>query len=188
MKFVTALAFALLAAQPVLGDAQHPHAVAFAAGSRFDIPVPARDAFTISFWMQTTATGLQGTQWWQGTGLVDADQVARRVADGEVLGAPELLGRLLHDLGARGAHLLEGGVEVVGVEVDAVQGALGQQGGERVDVGGAAVQVVGEDDPDVGLGGGADGDPAEVFAGNVVAQFEAERVAVEGQCEVGVMD
>ena len=87
-----------------------------------------------------------------------------------------------------GAQLLEGGVEVVGVEVDAVQGALGEEGGERVAVGGAAVQVVREDDRDAGLGGGADGDPAEVFAGDVVAQFEAECVAVEGQREVGVMD
>ena len=77
------------------------------------------------------------------------------------------------------------GVEVVGVEVDAVQGALGHQGRERVAVGGAAVQVVREDDRDAGLGGGADGDPAELLAGDVVAQFEAERVAVEGQCAVG---
>ena len=38
------------------------------------------------------------------------------------------------------------------------------------------------------LGGRADGEPAEVLAGDVVAQFEAESVAVEGQCEVGVMD
>ncbi len=74
------------------------------------------------------------------------------------------------------------------MEVDAVQGALGDQRGERVAVGGAAVQVVREDDRDAGLGGGADGDPAEVLAGDVVAQLEAERVAVEGQREVGVVD
>jgi hypothetical protein len=74
------------------------------------------------------------------------------------------------------------------VEVNAVQGALGEQGGERVGVGGAAVQVVREDDRDAGLGGGADGDPAEVLAGDVVAQFQAELVAVEGQCEIGIMD
>ena len=65
---------------------------------------------------------------------------------------------------------------------------LARRRGERVAVGGAAVQVVGEDDRDAGLGGGADGDPAEVIAGDVVAQLEAERVAVEGQREVGVMD
>ena len=72
--------------------------------------------------------------------------------------------------------------------MDAVQSTLGDEGGERVAVGGAAVQVVREDDRDARLGGGADGDPAEVFAGDVVAQLEAECVAVEGQREVGVMD
>ena len=80
------------------------------------------------------------------------------------------------------------GVEVVGVEVDAVEGALGDQRGDRLAVGGAAVQVVGEDDGDVRLGGGADGDPAEVAFGDVVALFEAERVAVERHGAVGVMD
>ena len=74
------------------------------------------------------------------------------------------------------------------MEVDAVQSPLGEEGGERVVVGGAAVQVVREDDRDAGLGASADSDPAEVFASHVIAQFEAECVAVEGQREVGVMD
>jgi hypothetical protein len=74
------------------------------------------------------------------------------------------------------------------VEVNAVQGALGDEGGERVLVCGAAVQVVREDDRDALLGGGADGDPAEVSFGDVVAQLEAERVALARQGEVGVMD
>ena len=60
-------------------------------------------------------------------GLVDAHQIAGRVTHGTVSCAPRLFGRLLHDLGARGAHPLEGGIEVVGAEVDAVQGALGEQ-------------------------------------------------------------
>src|SRR5450432_3876235 len=120
--------------------------------------------------------------------MVDAHQIAGRVTHGTVPRAPRLLGRFLHDLGARRAHLLGRGLEVVGVEVDAVQGALGDEGSDRVVVGGAAAQVVGEDDRDVGLGGGADSDPAEAFAGDVVAQFEAEFVAVEGQREVGVSD
>ena len=55
-------------------------------------------------------------------------------------------------------------------------------------VGGAAVQVVREDDPDARLGGAADGDPAEVAVGDVVADFEAERVAVERQREIGIVD
>ena len=66
------------------------------------------------------------------------------------------------------------------MEVHAVQGALRDERRERVAVGGAAVQVVREDDRDAGLGGRADGDPAEVSAGDVVAQLKAERVAVEG--------
>jgi len=90
--------------------------------------------------------------------------------------------------GARVAHPREGRIEVVGLEVDAVQGALGHEGGDCVAVGGAAVQIVREDDGDAGLGGGADGDPAEVLAGDIVAQLKAERVAVEGQGGVGVMD
>jgi hypothetical protein len=118
--------------------------------------------------------------------LIDAHQIAGRVTYGTVPRAPRLVGRLLHDLGVGGAELLERGVEVVGVEVDAVEGALGEEGGERV--GGAAVQVVRDDDRDVGLGGGADGDLAEVLAGDVVAQLEAQNVTVEGKCEVGVMD
>ena len=102
--------------------------------------------------------------------MIDPDEVAGRVADGEVARAPRLIGRLLHDLGARCAHLLEGGVEIVGLEVDAVQRALCDQAGERVGVGGAAVQVVRQDDRDAWLRGGADRDPAEIAAGDVVAQ------------------
>jgi hypothetical protein len=84
-------------------------------------------------------------------------------------------------ISAPASHLLEGRVEVLGVEVDAVEGALGDEAGDRLLVGRAAVQVVGEDDRDAGLGGGADGDPAEVAFGDVVAHLEAEGVAVEGQ-------
>ncbi len=72
--------------------------------------------------------------------------------------------------------------------MNAVERALGDERRERVAVGGAAVEVVGEDDRDVGLGGCADGDPAEVTAGYVVAQVEPESVAVEGQSDVGVID
>lgn len=84
--------------------------------------------------------------------------------------------------------MLEGGVEVVGAEVDAVHRALGHERGDHVAVGRAAVQVVREDDLDAGLRGGADGDPAEALAGDVVPQFQPECIAVEGQYEIGVMD
>src|SRR5215469_16258264 len=120
--------------------------------------------------------------------LVDAHQIAGRVAHGTVPRAPRLLGRLLHDIGTRGAHLLEDEVEVLGAEVDAVEGSLGEQSSDYVTVLGAAALVVGEDDRDVGLRGGADGDPPEPVVADVVAQFKAEYVAVKGQCEVRVMD
>jgi len=60
----------------------------------------------------------------------------RRIAHGAVPRAPRLIGRLLHDLGVGGAELREGGVEVVGVEMDAVERALGEQRGERIAVAG----------------------------------------------------
>src|SRR5437588_13103549 len=44
--------------------------------------------------------------------LLDADQVARGIADGAVANAVRLLRRLLDDIGAAGLQLLEGGVEV----------------------------------------------------------------------------
>ncbi len=67
-------AFIAAGAVPLGSDAAHPHALAFSSGSRFAIPVPARDGFTISFWMKTTASAGSGAQWWSGTGLADADQ------------------------------------------------------------------------------------------------------------------
>src|ERR1043165_4214856 len=72
--------------------------------------------------------------------------------------------------------------------MDAVERALGDQRGDRLAVGGAAVEAVREADRDARLGGGADRDPAEALVGDVVAYLEAERVAVEGQREVRVMD
>src|ERR1700682_5753712 len=48
--------------------------------------------------------------------LLDADQVARGIAEGAVANAVRLLGRLLDELGAGGLHPLEGAVEVGGGE------------------------------------------------------------------------
>jgi hypothetical protein len=45
--------------------------------------------------------------------------------------------------------------------VDAVERALGEEAGDRVAVVGAAVDEVGEDDGDVLLRAGADGDPRQ---------------------------
>src|SRR6478672_10494983 len=71
----------------------------------------------------------------RGGRLVDPHEVAGRVAHGAVARAPRLVGRLLHDLGVGGLQSRERAVEVVGVEVDAVQRALGDKPGERVVVG-----------------------------------------------------
>jgi hypothetical protein len=46
--------------------------------------------------------------------LVDADQVARGIAEGAVANRVRLLGRLLDDFGAAGLQALEGAVEVGG--------------------------------------------------------------------------
>src|SRR5215472_4219989 len=124
----------------------------------------------------------------RGRRLVDAHQVAGRVTHSAVPRAPRLLDRLLDYIGSRGAHLLEDEVEVIGAEVDAVEGSLGEQRGDDVSVGRTAALIVREDDRDVWLGSRADGRPPEPFITDVIAQFQAEYVAIKGQREVRVMD
>ena len=121
--------------------------------------------------------------------FLDADHVARRVAEGAVADAVRLLGRLLDDLGAAGLQLLEGAVEVGGGQDDADVAALGHHLGDGAalvvgdaGVGGRRVQ----DDGRAGLAGGADRDPAHPLVPDVVADLEAEGVAVEGQRGVRV--
>src|SRR5690606_29865071 len=94
-------------------------------------------------------------------GLVDADHVARGVAEGAVADAVGLVGGFLEHFAAGGADALEGRVAVVGGEVDAAQQALGEQFGGGVLVGLGGVRVADrrfEDDLDVGLRGRAEGD------------------------------
>src|SRR5260370_17893645 len=62
--------------------------------------------------------------------LLDADQVARGIAEGAVANPVRLLGRLLDDLGAAGLHLLEGAVEVGGGQQDPAVGAFGHHLGD----------------------------------------------------------
>src|SRR5207237_8668800 len=50
--------------------------------------------------------------------LLDADQVARGIAEGAVAKPVRLLGRLLDDVGAAGLQPLEGAVEVLGGQED----------------------------------------------------------------------
>ena len=62
--------------------------------------------------------------------LADAKHVAGRVAEGGIPDSPELVGRLLQDLGiAGGLDLLERGVEVVGSEEHARQLAFCEESG-----------------------------------------------------------
>src|SRR5664280_2460662 len=64
--------------------------------------------------------------------LLDANEVARGVAERAVAHAPGLRRRLLEHLGARCTDLLEGGVEVVGAEDRRLQRALSHERQEGV--------------------------------------------------------
>src|SRR5262245_19498664 len=116
--------------------------------------------------------------------LLDADQVARWIAEGAVANPVRLLGRLLDDLGVAGLQPLEGAVEVGGGQQDAGVGALGHHLGDGAalvlgDSGAGGRRV--QDDGRVGLLGGADGDPVHPFVSDVVADLEAEGIAIKGQ-------
>src|SRR5215217_1670119 len=116
--------------------------------------------------------------------LVDADLVARGVADGAVANPVGLLGRLLDNLGAAGLKPREGAVEVSCGQDDSSVGALGHHLGDGaalvVGDAGASLRRI-QDDRRTGLVGGADCDPAPLASSEVVADLEAEGVAVEGQ-------
>src|SRR5437773_9412439 len=103
------------------------------------------------------------------SGLRDAHEVARGVAERAVARAPRLGRRLLEYLGARGPDLLERGVEIVGAEDRSLQRALRheRQEGVALDLRKAAVRLE-QDDVDV-LPWGTDGDPAEALGRDVVA-------------------
>src|SRR5262245_40560091 len=87
-------------------------------------------------WLSATVTALAK--------LLDAEQVAGRVAEGAVADAVGLVGRLLHDLGVTRLEAFERAVQVIRGEVDAREGALGHHLGDR------ALLLLG----DAGRGGG----------------------------------
>src|SRR3954451_16783851 len=94
--------------------------------------------------------------------VLDADDVARGIAEGAVADAVRLVGRLLHDLGVARPQAREGPVDVTRGQVDAGVGALGhhlRDGPALVvgDPGGGRRGV--QDDGGAGLVGGADRDP-----------------------------
>src|SRR5206468_8240730 len=95
-----------------------------------------------------------------------------------------LIRRLLDDLGVPGLQPLKGAVEVGGGQVDAGVGALGHHLGDGAalvvgDAGGGGRRV--QDYGRAGLVGGADRDPVHPAVFDVVADLEAEGVAIEGQ-------
>src|SRR5665811_439009 len=88
-------------------------------------------------WMRDLVSAPHGTllcTWLRSPGgsapLLDADQVARGIAEGAVANAVRLLGRLLDDLGVAGLHPLEGAVEVLGGQEDPAVGTLGHHLGD----------------------------------------------------------
>src|SRR5690242_19399438 len=125
------------------------------------------------------------------SGLLEPDQVARRVAERAIPDAVRLVHRLLQHLAATLANVLERRVAVVRAEVDAAEQALGEQllhdlavGRRRVRVGERRL----EDAVDVGLALGPDRGPPRALVLDVIAGLEAEEVAVEGQRLVVVVD
>ena len=122
--------------------------------------------------------------------LLDADEVARGIAEGTVADPVRLVGRLLDDFGVAGLQPGEGAVDVGGGQVDAGVGALGHHLGDGPalvvgDAGGGLRRV--QDDGRAGLVGGADRDPVHPAVFDVAADLEAEGVAIEGQRGVGVV-
>src|SRR3954453_288291 len=109
--------------------------------------------------------------------FLDADQVARRIAEGAVANPVRLVGGLLADLGVAGLQALEGAVEVAGGQVDAGVRALGHHLGD-----GAALVVGdarGRGRGAQGAGrarllGRADREPGHPAVLDVVADLEAE--------------
>src|SRR5262249_33142632 len=116
--------------------------------------------------------------------LLDADQVARGIAEGAVANPVRLLGRLLNDLGVAGLQPLEGGVEVGGGQVDAGEGALGHHFGDHAalvlgDAGRGGRRV--QDDRRTGLVRRPDRNPVHAAVLDVVPDLETQRVPIEGQ-------
>src|SRR6516165_3661503 len=123
--------------------------------------------------------------------LLNADQVAGGITEGAVANPVRLLGRLLDDLGVAGLQPLEEAVEVLGGQEDAGVAALGHhlRDGAALVVGDAAARRGRrlQDDGRAGLAGGADRNPAQPAVSDIVADLEAEGVAIEGQGGVRVV-
>ena len=114
----------------------------------------------------------------------EADQVASWIAEGAIAHPVRLIHRLLDDFGITGLEPLECAVNIGGGQVDAGIGSLGHHLGDEAalvvgDAGGGGRRI--QDDRRVGLLAGTDRDPVHPAVFDVVADLEAERVAIEGQ-------
>src|ERR1700687_932780 len=108
--------------------------------------------------------------------LVDADQVARGIAEGAVANPVRLLGRLLDDLGGAALQPREGAFEVGSGQGDNGVAALGHhlQNGAALVVGDAGVGGRRmQEDGRVGLAGRADRDPGQPAVSDVLAGVAA---------------
>ena len=121
--------------------------------------------------------------------LVDADHVAGGVAEGAVARAPRLDDGFLEDLGAGRAEGFERGVEIVRGEHQHGHHALGEQLLDGVAIGLRAAGVRrGQNELEVRLGIAAERNPTLAVRADVVPDFQAEGVAVEGERLIDIVD
>src|SRR5712691_3574765 len=126
-----------------------------------------------------------------GLGLLESNHVAGRVAERAVPDAVRLIHGLLKHLATSGPDVLEGRIAILGVEVDAAQESLGEHLLHDPAVGRGCVRVGKrrlEDDVDVRLALGPDGGPAHALVLHVGAHLEPEKISVEGERLVVVVD
>jgi hypothetical protein len=121
--------------------------------------------------------------------LIDPDHVARRIAERAVARPPGLVDGLLQHLGAGCPDPLEGPVEIVDTEDGHGQDALGQQFLHGVAVGlGPAGMRFRQDDLNAWLVRAAEGDPAVPAGSDVIVHIKAERVSIEADGLIHIVD
>src|SRR5712692_7318175 len=126
-----------------------------------------------------------------GLALTEPNQVAGRVAERAVPHAIRLINRLLQHLATSGPDVLEGRIAILGAEDDAAQLTLGEHLLHDLAVGRGCVGVGEwrlEDDVDVRLALGPDRGPAHALVFDVAAHLQPEKIPVEGECLVVVVD
>src|SRR5713226_6422045 len=137
---------------------------------------------------------LTGCVWpWlrSGLALAEPDEVAGRVAERAVPHAVRLINWLLQHIATSGPDVLEGRIAILGAEDDATQLTLGEHLLHYLAVGRGCVGVGKwrlEDDVDVRLALGPDRGPAHALVFDVAAHLQPEKISVEGERLVVVVD